>query len=47
MHTVETARQLMGRAGELQVKGARFGLVNGNGGSMANECTLIFGNEIL
>ncbi len=46
MSTVEAARQLMGRAGELQVEGARFGLVNGNGGSMANECTLIFGNDI-
>jgi len=46
MHTVEAARQLMGRAGELQVKDAKFGLVNGNGGSMANECTLILGNEI-
>jgi len=46
MHTVEAARQLMGRAGQLQVKDTKFGLVNGNGGSMANECTLILGNEI-
>lgn len=46
MHTIEAARQLMGRAGELQVREAKFGLVNGNGGSMANECTLILGNEI-
>jgi acetyl-CoA acetyltransferase len=46
MGAVEAARQLMGRAGDLQVAGAKFGLVNGNGGSMANECTLIFGNEI-
>ena len=47
MHAIEAARQLMSRADELQVEGAKFGLVNGNGGSMANECTLIFGNEIL
>jgi hypothetical protein len=36
----------MGRAGELQVNDARLGLVNGNGGAMANECTLILGNGI-
>ncbi|MFA5688747.1 MAG: thiolase family protein [Kiritimatiellales bacterium] len=46
MPTIEAARQLMGRAGDLQIKNAQFGLSNGNGGSMANECTLIFGNEI-
>lgn len=45
MHTVEAVRQLMGRAGELQVPDAQLGLVNGNGGSMANECTLILGNN--
>ena len=46
MHSIEAARQLMGRAGELQVEEAKFGLSNGNGGSMADQCTLIFGNEI-
>lgn len=46
MNVIEASRQLMGRAGPLQVPGARFGLVNGNGGSMANQCTLILGAEI-
>jgi hypothetical protein len=46
MPVIETARQLMGRAGLLQVAGARLGLAHGNGGAMANQCTLILGNEI-
>jgi acetyl-CoA C-acetyltransferase len=46
MGAVEGVRQLMGRAGALQVPGARRGLVNGNGGAMANECTIILGNEL-
>ena len=46
MPVIETARQLMGRAGPLQVAGARLGLAHGNGGAMANQCTLILGNEI-
>lgn len=46
MPVIEAARQLMGRAGPLQVKNARFGLANGNGGSMANECVLILGTDI-
>ena len=46
MPTVEAARQLMGRAGPLQVQGARYGLANGNGGSMANQCVLILGTDI-
>lgn len=45
MHSIEAARQLMGRAGPLQVADARIGLSNGNGGSMADECVLLFGNE--
>jgi acetyl-CoA acetyltransferase len=46
MPTVEAARQLMGRAGPLQIQGARYGLANGNGGSMANQCVLILGTDI-
>ncbi len=45
MHSIEAARQLMGRAGPLQVKGAKYGLSNGNGGAMADQCTLIFGRD--
>ena len=45
MGAVEAVRQLTGRAGALQVADARCGLVNGNGGAMANECAIILGNE--
>jgi len=46
MPVVEAVRQLMGRAGPLQVADAQYGLANGNGGSMANECVLILGNQL-
>ena len=42
-HVIEGARQLMGRAGERQVKNAELGYVNGNGGIMAEQCSLILG----
>jgi acetyl-CoA acetyltransferase len=42
-HVIEGARQLMGRGGERQVKDATIGYVNGNGGIMAEQCSLILG----
>lgn len=43
-HVVEGVRQLMGRAGERQVRGASVGVVHGNGGVMSDQVTLILGN---
>lgn len=40
-HVIEGARQLMGRAEKRQVPDARIGYVNGNGGIMAEQCSLI------
>jgi len=40
-HVTEAARQLMGRAGERQVKNARFAFVNGNGGVMSEQTSII------
>ena len=42
-HVIEGVRQLMERAGERQVKNAKLGYVNGNGGIMAEQCSLILG----
>jgi acetyl-CoA acetyltransferase len=42
-HVIEGARQLMGRGGERQVKDATIGYVNGNGGIMSEQCSLILG----
>ena len=42
-HVIEAARQLMGRGEERQVKDAAIGYVNGNGGIMAEQCSLVFG----
>lgn len=44
-HVIEAVRQLMGRGGERQVKDATIGYVNGNGGIMAEECSLVLGIE--
>lgn len=42
-HVIEAVRQLMGRAGERQVKDATIGYVNGNGGIMSEQCSLVLG----
>lgn len=43
IHVVEGVRQLMGRAGERQVKDASVGVVHGNGGVMSDQVTLVLG----
>lgn len=40
---IEAVRQLMGRAGERQLKDATIGYVNGNGGIMSLECSVVLG----
>jgi acetyl-CoA C-acetyltransferase len=40
-HVTEAIRQLMGRGGERQVKGAKLGYVNGNGGIMSEQVSLV------
>jgi hypothetical protein len=40
-HVTEAVSQLMGRGGERQVKGARLAYVNGNGGIMSEQASLI------
>lgn len=42
-HVIEGVRQLMGRGGERQVKNATIGYVNGNGGIMSEQCSLVLG----
>ncbi len=44
-HVIEGVRQLMGRGGERQIADASLGYVNGNGGIMAEQCSLILGLE--
>lgn len=44
-HVLEAVRQLMGRAGKRQLKEPRVGYVNGNGGMMSEEVSLILGVE--
>ena len=42
-HITEAARQLMGRAGERQVAKCELAYVNGNGGIMSEQCSLVLG----
>lgn len=44
---VETARQLMGKAGERQVEGARFVFQNTSGGSGMNNIATVWGRELI
>jgi len=42
---VEAAQQLMGQAGERQVKDARLAVAHGNGGELSSQATLVLGTE--
>lgn len=44
-HVTEAVRQLRGEAGKRQVKKNNLALVNGNGGVISTECSLILGRE--
>jgi acetyl-CoA C-acetyltransferase len=44
-HVIEGIRQLMGRGETRQVENAQFGFVNGNGGIMSEQCSLVLGVE--
>lgn len=44
-HVTEAVRQLMGRAHGRQVQKARFAFVNGNGGIMSDQVSLVLGRE--
>jgi acetyl-CoA acetyltransferase len=44
-HVTEAVRQLQGRAGERQVRNREFAFVNGNGGIMSEQVSLVLGVE--
>ena len=44
-HVTEAVRQLRGAAGERQIERNRTVFVNGNGGIMSTQCSLILGKE--
>lgn len=45
-HVTEAARQLMGRAGERQLQKCELAFVNGNGGIMSEQVSLILSNQL-
>jgi acetyl-CoA C-acetyltransferase len=44
-HVTEAARQIQGRAGERQVKGLDLSFVNGNGGILSEQVSLVLGTQ--
>lgn len=44
-HVTEAVRQLQGRAGERQVKGLELAYVNGNGGILSEQVSLVLGRN--
>ena len=42
---VEAVQQLMGQAGERQVKDAQLAVAHGNGGELSSQATLVLGTE--
>jgi acetyl-CoA acetyltransferase len=44
-HVTEAARQIQGHAEERQVKDLEFAFVNGNGGIMSEQVSLILGRN--
>lgn len=44
-HVIEAIRQLRGQAGERQISNCEYAFVNGNGGEMGEEVSLVFGRQ--
>jgi hypothetical protein len=44
-HVTEAARQIQGRAGERQVKDLNLSFVNGNGGILSEQVSLVLGTQ--
>jgi hypothetical protein len=42
---VEATEQLMGTAGQRQIKNAKLALAHGNGGMLSSQVTVILGTE--